>query len=736
MTDNAKTGIFVGAAAALGLFTWLTMPRQFSSIKDDSKALIGKPLFEKFTDPTVAATLDIIKYNDDLGELKEFKLARDKTSGAWVIPSHDSYAADAASQVSNVANSFIGLRVMTVESMKADDQKLYGVVEPDVSKLQVGDTGVGTLVKMQDEKGETLVHIIVGKTIRDDKKKRYVRRVGTDAIYSVDFDVTPITTEFSSWIEGDLLKLSANDIQGLIIRDYNILQTAGGPGQLSKNFDAELELSTKGATSWQAKSIKTFSNGKPTDRLLAEDEELNSVKINEIKSTLDNLKIVDVVRKPKGLAANLKADKELLDDNDKIMSLFKKGFVPGQRADGGMELYSSSGELAVKLNDGVEYLLRFGKSTADSEADAGATNGVALKRTLFVTARLDESFYPMPELQKVPETVEELLAIEAKEREADAAKKPAPDAPTGATELPLESKPSEDAKPKEAMKPADDAKPDAPVGNDSPNADSPKVDSPKVDSLKVDSPKVDVPKDEPAVLKDEPAAPKSDQSRLNLQKPSVKLVRFQAEDKPKSSGPSSPEAAGEVPKEKVSPVEKKPKGGKKAEKKEGDKPAAKASDNAKNADPAMKKEPSEAATTPEKKETEAKSEVAKPVAPDNKNPPAKDDKKPTAESAEEQKERLEAARENITKENTRKLDQRKDQMEKAKKKADELNARFAEWYYEIGDSEYKRLRASLDDLIKKKNAGASAQPPGGPQGEFQGGFPGAGGLPFNLPTGN
>ncbi len=363
MTENAKTGIFAGAAAAVGLVAWLTMPQQITSIKDDSQQFVGKPLFEGFTDPNSAATLKIVKFDDVLGQLKPFELARDKANGAWVIPSHDSYPADAASQVSNVANSFIGLRILTVESTKADDQKLYGVVEPDVSKLDVGDTGVGTLVEMKDDRGETLVSLIVGKTVRDDKKKRYVRRARTDAIYTADFDVEPITTDFSKWIEGDLLKLTSNDIASLSIRDYNILQTAGGPGQLQKNFDADLDYSPRDAK-WSAKSVRVYGQSGPTDRKIADDEELNTVKINEIKNTLDNLKIVDVVRKPKGLAADLKADKELLDDNTKIMSLFKKGFIPGQRPDGGMELYSSNGELAVKLNDGVEYLLRLVNASA------------------------------------------------------------------------------------------------------------------------------------------------------------------------------------------------------------------------------------------------------------------------------------------------------------------------------------------------------------------------------------
>ncbi len=94
------------------------------------------------------------------------------------------------------------------------------------------------------------------------------------------------------------------------------------------------------------------------------------------------------------------------------------------------------------------------------------------------------------------------------------------------------------------------------------------------------------------------------------------------------------------------------------------------------------------------------------------------------------KERLDAVREKITKENNRLIDARNDKLEAAKKKAAELNARFAEWYYEISDADYKRLRVSLEDLIQKKGAANANTPP-----DFNGFNPGAGNpLPFNLPS--
>ena len=97
------------------------------------------------------------------------------------------------------------------------------------------------------------------------------------------------------------------------------------------------------------------------------------------------------------------------------------------------------------------------------------------------------------------------------------------------------------------------------------------------------------------------------------------------------------------------------------------------------------------------------------------------DPAPPAElSDEEWKERLEAERERITKENQRKIDQRNDRMAVAKKRVAELNARFADWYYIVNDSEFKRLKIELADLITKKGVGLPTPPTSGLPGSVPG----------------
>jgi hypothetical protein len=691
VTENAKTGVFIGAAALLAFVAWLAAPKQVSN-RDQVDQVIGQPLFDRFSDPGDVASLKIVKYNEELGTMKKFDLARDSKSGAWIIPSHDSYPADASSQIGKVSNAFIDLKALLVASRSAADHKSFGVLEPDDGKTQAGESGVGTLVSMENQKGEVLVDLIIGKEVKDEPKQRYVRRVGSDPVFAAEIDPSILATDFDKWIEGDLLKLSSNDISNLTIRDYNVITTQDGRGLLKKNFNADIDYVIVDGK-WKANSIEIFDKAKATPRVVADDEELNTTKLNEIKNTLDSLKIVDVARKPKGLAADLKADKELLDDRSAVESLTEKGFYPISGADGSAEIVSANGELVVKLKDGIEYLLRFGEAfgslggSEDGEKDKekkSSSGSSGLYRTLFVTTKVNEAAFPMPELAKVPESVEEMKAMEAKAREQEEKDKAA-EAAMG-SENPLAPEPSAEVPPP-ANSPTAEAKesiPD-PLRTKSENAiekAAKEVADPKPEA---GSPAAEVPK-VPDEVKDAPASTEStpdvkDQSNRR----SAVAGRFVSTQADGSSEEPTTEPAKEEPKAE-------------AAKKEPETSSKPHSDE---------KKPEAKAGAVESDDKKPSPEEAKPVASgDDSKPdtstPSVESKKAEAESEAELKERLEAMREKITKQNTRNIEDRNDQLEKAKKKSGELNARFADWYYEISDAEYKRLRVTLDDLIKKK----------------------------------
>ena len=74
----------------------------------------------------------------------------------------------------------------------------------------------------------------------------------------------------------------------------------------------------------------------------------------------------------------------------------------------------------------------------------------------------------------------------------------------------------------------------------------------------------------------------------------------------------------------------------------------------------------------------------------------------TAESdAADKLAEIRAERERIEKENQRKTDEYNDKVKKAKDKVNDLNFRFANWYYVISEDMYKKIHLSRSDIVKE-----------------------------------
>ena len=644
MTEGTKTGSLAAVVGIVVLLAWFTSNgnRSNSPIIE----MVGKPLFEKFTDPLAAASLKILRYDTPKEDYIDFEVARDRKFGLWTIPSHESYPADAGKQMSEAANLFVGLKVLGIATEKKSEQSLFGVVEPNKQNSDQGGEGVGMLVQMRDEKGDILTDVIIGKEI--DKKKRYVRVPSEDVIYVVELDIAPLSTDFKQWIEPDLLKLSSNDIETLGVRDYQIMTTQQGLA-LSRNYEADLNFATASGQ-WEPKRITSFESDPPTERALTPEEQLNATKLNEMKNTLDNLKIADVIKKPAGLAADLKGDSNLLKNSESLMSLQRRGFFPNpnQKSGDSIDFFSKSGELVVTLKDGVQYILRFGGAAGaeinavdatDAKEEGKTEETVSINRFMLVTTRVDESKFPEPDLERLPETVEELKEIER-------LKMPAPGVtPAGEPKV---GEPSE-GEPKTPEAAASDATPKEPATTTEKPLDPPAAEKPASEK----------PALEPAVSPEEPKAPEAPEKPQAFStrgdSPAGRLVAFQ--------------------------------------------------------DPSEEKKPDAPAKIDEPAKIDA---PAKPDEPKANTEPTED----------EWKERLEATRERITKENQRKIDQKNDKLKAAKNKVAELNGRFADWYYVVSESDYKKLKIAITELIQPKTAGGTGI--GAPQGGFpgQGAFPG------------
>lgn len=399
MTEGVKTLAYLGVALVIGLTAYFTRPTDVEfRTADDIQKLRGTPLFPDFKDPTEASGLEIVKAEESLGQVERFEVARD-AKGMWTIPSHSGYPADAENQMRDVSVLFIDLPIIDVVSMASEDHSLFGVVEPTADSAETAE-GVGTLVRITDNKNQKLVDLIIGKPVKDAEGQRFVRKPGQDVVYVAAVDTSKLSTKFEDWIEEDLLKLNAFDVTQLHVEDYSVVgsieQNAAGqrflrPNQ-SKKLIADLNWNSEKGE-WSLASLTTFNGERPeTLTELPEGEKLDTARLTQLKDSLDDLKIIDVRRKPAGLGKDLRADEDFMQNMESLQSLVEMGFYPmSQGSAAGYELRAANGELHVGMKNGVEYILRFGNTAGAQKDDAEKLN-----RYLFVTARFDESKIPMP----------------------------------------------------------------------------------------------------------------------------------------------------------------------------------------------------------------------------------------------------------------------------------------------------------------------------------------------------
>lgn len=611
MNENNKTICFVGAAVlvlAVALATRAKTPVVNVSDK------VGKTLFEKLDDPLKAKRLEIDTVDEATSQTRKLEVAQ--VNGAWCLPSHQNYLADAKDQVASAVTALMEMKVL--EPVQAKDTKglpeheLYGVVEPKPAEDQIGQRGIGKLVIVSDEAGKPLARVIIGKEDKSMKKDefggsgpsqlRFARIPGQDQVYRVELKADKFSPKFEDWIETDLLKLQPWDVTEIKLRDYSLLDAISSSGAYGKRLDPRADIDLvfdDKASKWELKQMVEYKGRSKDEAKLGEDEELNTNKLNDMKNALGALKIIDVARKPAQLGANLRAGKEAFND-EAVDSLQSRGFYPQPVGEDQFEIFSNEGEAVVRMKDGIEYVLRFGKvagidtgsdeKKADTEAKADTEKGAdaseeksekkdkgGLSRYIMVMARFNQDLLTKPELEPLPEAKKSA----DKDKGADAKK----------------------ADPKSADAKSADAK-----GKDAKGA------APKVDA------------------------------------------------KADAKGAKSADA----------------------KKDEGKKDASKSGDA---------------------KSSDAKSAAA-----------SESDK-----DASEDQEALDAERDRVEAANKRKQDAFDEKVKAGEQKAKELNARFADWYYVVGDDTYHKIHLGKSDIVKKKpkdtkdsKDSAAATAPGNP----------------------
>lgn len=414
-----RTLLFLaGGIGSLMLGIW-AQPR-FTPRKTETAE--QRVLFPELSDASKAASLEIVKYDEELATLAPFKVVQ--SGGVWVLPSHQNYPADAKDHLAAAATELVDVKSLDVVSTSPADHETFGVIEPDPDKIKPGMTGIGELVEVRDAAGTKLARLVIGKqdkrpasTEAGGRSLRFVRKAGQDPVYRIEIDTSKFTTRFDDWIEKDLLKLSPWDVRRLVLDDYTLAAVESG-GRIrveqQKKNRIDLAYDDKDAK-WSIVKMEAFGEkNTPKEEKLPEGEELAAGKLNDLRNALGDLKIADVVRKPAGLSADLKAAESFSGDPEAVTSMQQRGFLPLTSGD----ILSTDGETIIGMKDGVEYVLRFGAATSLAEeakengtkeqaAAADGTDGTSgdtSGRYLLVMARFNEDLLEKPALEPLPET--------------------------------------------------------------------------------------------------------------------------------------------------------------------------------------------------------------------------------------------------------------------------------------------------------------------------------------------
>lgn len=340
MNESAKTAAYALGTLFLVLIALVTQGRVARNPKafdDTGETLLianadGSPIL---TDPDQPKALEVTEFDNQKGTYKSFRV--EYKNGRWRIPSHHNYPADAEQRLAKTAGALIGLKRDAIAGYSKDSHEEFGVVDP----LAHGENekGIGTRIKLFDDKDTLLADLIFGKKVTDKPDQRYVRIPESDRVYITESKDVDLSIRLTDWINTSLLEVSSGDLASVKIEDYNArveLDREAGGLVLRKDDRGIIELDND--KDWLVKN-------------LTEKEETNGDKARDLAFNLADLKIVGIRPKPPGLSPDL----NFAEGQDMAEVMLNRGFIPIRR-----DVAARGGALTVETKEGVTYRLLFG----------------------------------------------------------------------------------------------------------------------------------------------------------------------------------------------------------------------------------------------------------------------------------------------------------------------------------------------------------------------------------------
>jgi hypothetical protein len=345
-------------------------------------AAVGKPLFEEY-ETSAVRSMRIMQYNDDKGEVERIIVRR--RGQKWVIPSRKEFIANNVAQYTASANCLNERTVLEEQTDNQQDHLEYGVIDPiDFSKTS-NPSGLGKKIILEDRQGRVIANLIVGRRVKDDKTKHYVRIPGQPTVYVCEFDPRAVETDFGAWVDPNLFDLTGEvPVNEIAVENYRL-----DPKNLKKK--TQMAYRATMSVGRQQLNLRTLSVGGSNGEWKKIPFTQNaSDLLQKFAGQMLKLPFTNVQRKSAEMARALEAPKA--DQNTNVFAkLAGLGFVSTGYENESFQFDGAAGEVRIETMDGVSVTMYIGDISKER-----ADSNFQVSRYVMLCAGVNEKALPMP----------------------------------------------------------------------------------------------------------------------------------------------------------------------------------------------------------------------------------------------------------------------------------------------------------------------------------------------------
>ena len=371
-------------------------------------------------------SIEITKFNDDRNELEGIRLRR--KADQWIFLDKGNFVCTAAPLIAAVRGSLNERKVREFMSDKEEDHIKYGVVDPARYSTSVRSS-LGTKLVLEDRQGKVIASLIVGKGVKSDSQvaQRFVRIPDQPNVYVIDFDARILTTDFSQWVDPNLLQLATQSNPNgqqtveVIIDNYRF-----DPALIANADDRKLIYQAKFKLDPKRRQLAFDSLAIPLPGVgqwkQITPNETQMRELAQWTSVAAKLDVANVKRKSKELISVLRNPTEDASE-ETLNELVSFGFHKTGFENAAFQFNATGGQFTIVTREGVRFNLYVGVFDTGSTENTSAS----LARYLMITVDVDYSSFPEPAAPDDPLDKTYLRAVEERKSNLGKARKTATD---------------------------------------------------------------------------------------------------------------------------------------------------------------------------------------------------------------------------------------------------------------------------------------------------------------------